>query len=184
MAQVESQAEAEKIQGSRYNLRRRKDDGEAKAEKVEAEKKEAAAPEATPAAASPSPSLDFGGKIGRFLREALVCERVCLETPLIPSLSSRSLLLAALPARLGALRHPAGEPERPQPGQRPSPAAAPPHPVGPPGAGPGSPLGGLPGAALHPAHREGQCLSMVADLWKYVKPKYVNRKLLMKTAQL
>lgn len=79
VAQVESQAEAEKNQGGRYNLRRRKDDGDAKA--AEAEQKEAAAPVAPPPAASPSsPSLDFGGKIGRFPRDALVCARVCGDT--------------------------------------------------------------------------------------------------------
>lgn len=81
VAQVESQAEEQRNQGGRYNLRRRKDDGETKA--TETEPTEAAAPVAPPAAASPSPSLDFGGKIGRFLWDGLVCERVCLETPLM-----------------------------------------------------------------------------------------------------
>lgn len=73
---MESQVEAEKNQGGRYNLRRRKDDGEAKA--AEAEQKEEAAPVAPPPAASPSPSLDFGGKIGRFLRAALVRACACV----------------------------------------------------------------------------------------------------------
>lgn len=64
---AEPQAEAEKNQGGRYNLRRRKDDGEAKA--AEAEQKEAAAPVAPPPASGPSsPGLDFGGKIGRSQR--------------------------------------------------------------------------------------------------------------------
>lgn len=63
--QAEPQADPEKNQG-RYNLRRRKDDGEAKAAETEAvEKKEAKL--VAPPPASPSPTLDFGGKIGRFM---------------------------------------------------------------------------------------------------------------------
>ncbi|XP_075872460.1 delta(14)-sterol reductase LBR isoform X4 [Nelusetta ayraudi] len=64
VAQAEPRAEAEKNQGGRYNLRRRKDDGEAKA--AEAEQEEAAAPVAPPPASGPSPGLDFGGKIGAY----------------------------------------------------------------------------------------------------------------------
>lgn len=64
-AQAEPQAEPDKNQG-RYNLRRRKDDGEAKAAETEAvEKKEAKL--VVPPPTCPSPTLDFGGKIGRFI---------------------------------------------------------------------------------------------------------------------
>lgn len=61
-AQAEPQADPEKNQG-RYNLRRRKDDGEAKAAETEAEEKK----EAKLVAPPPAPTLDFGGKIGRFI---------------------------------------------------------------------------------------------------------------------
>lgn len=64
-AQAEPQADPEKNQG-RYNLRRRKDDGEAKAAETEAEEKKEAKLVAPPPA-SPSTTLDFGGKIGRFI---------------------------------------------------------------------------------------------------------------------
>lgn len=63
--QAEPQADPEKNQ-ARYNLRRRKDDGEAKAAETEAEEKKEAKLVASPPV-SPSPTLDFGGKIGRLI---------------------------------------------------------------------------------------------------------------------
>lgn len=58
-----NEAESEKNQG-RYNLRRRKDEVDAKPAEVKPEQPEEAKPAAAPAAVSPS--LDFGGKIGAY----------------------------------------------------------------------------------------------------------------------
>lgn len=68
----------------------------------------------------------------------------------------RSLLLAALPARLGSLPDLPGEPGRPEPGQRPSPSPSSGDLLGSSGTGLGRPVGGVPGAALRSAHWEGE----------------------------
>lgn len=60
------ETETEKNQG-RYNLRRRKDDVDAKADEVKPQQLEEKKAKLTAAsAAAPSTRLDFGGKIGRF----------------------------------------------------------------------------------------------------------------------
>ncbi|XP_034057407.1 delta(14)-sterol reductase LBR isoform X3 [Gymnodraco acuticeps] len=61
---VNEKSEPEKNQ-SRYNLRRRKDDGDGKAE-VKAEQLEEKEAKMAAAAAPPSVSLDFGGKLGAY----------------------------------------------------------------------------------------------------------------------
>lgn len=68
----------------------------------------------------------------------------------------RSLLLATLPACLGSLPDSPGEPGGPKPGQRPSPTPSSGDLLGSSGTGLGRPLGGVPGAALHSAHWEGE----------------------------
>lgn len=74
-AKVES--EPEKNQG-RYNLRRRKDDGDAKSAEARPEQlEEEAAKRAAAPSATLSTPLDFGGKIGR-LQEMLLHVRMQL----------------------------------------------------------------------------------------------------------
>ncbi|XP_071755319.2 delta(14)-sterol reductase LBR isoform X2 [Centroberyx gerrardi] len=63
-SEAKVEAEPEKNQG-RYNLRRRKDDGDAKAAEVKPQQLEEEARPAAPAAASTTP-LDFGGRLGAY----------------------------------------------------------------------------------------------------------------------
>lgn len=76
----------------------------------------------------------------------------------------RSLLLAALPACLGSLPDSPGEPRGPEPGQRPSPTPSSGDLLGSSGTGLGRPLGGVPGAALHSAHWEGEPAALSRSL--------------------
>lgn len=68
------EADTEKNQG-RYNLRRRKDDGDAKVAEAKSEQQKEKEATGTAAAAAPSTRLDFGGKMGELeeMKKALSC---------------------------------------------------------------------------------------------------------------
>ena len=76
----------------------------------------------------------------------------------------RGLPVATLPAVLGAVCDPAGEPGGPQPAQLPPSSAPPGGLLGPPGPGPGPTLGPLPGPALPAARRQGTTASLTGLL--------------------
>ena len=96
----------------------------------------------------------------------------------------RGLPVATLPAVLGAVCDPAGEPGGPQPAQLPPSSAPPGGLLGPPGPGPGPTLGPLPGPALPAARRQGTTASLTGLLGLSGLTDWFTGTLLLQTGLL